>query len=587
MCGIAGVFAYAQDARPARRGELVAIRDAMAARGPDGTGEWFSDDGRVGFGHRRLSIIDLRAIADQPMRLAGTGLCIVFNGEIYNYKTLKAELEAEGAVFATNSDTEVLLHLYARYGRAMLGRLRGMYALAIHDPAKGGMFLARDPFGIKPLYLADDGKVLRFASQVKALLAADAPDTTPDPAGHAGFFVWGHVPDPHTLYRGIRALPAGTSIWVDAKGASRPEPFFDLVAALRGIGDAGDLRDAVVDTLRHHMIADVKVGVFLSAGIDSTVLAGIAAETDPGQLDTVTLGFDAYRGTENDETVLAEEFAAARGTHHRTLWIGRDAFAAERANLFAAMDQPTVDGINTYFVAQAAKRAGLKVALSGLGGDEIFAGYPGFAQIPRLVARAAPFGALGGAFRALTQPWIGNFTSPKYAGLLEYGSSYPGAYLLRRALHMPWEIEGLIGAKLAREGLDALDLPRKLDTGLDLLATGRLKVSALEIANYMRDRLLRDSDWAGMAHSIEIRVPFVDPVFLARVAPALSREDAPGKHALGATPRPALPPAILDRPKTGFVVPVREWLMGEATPEAGLRGLRGWARQVHREFAGA
>jgi asparagine synthase (glutamine-hydrolysing) len=587
MCGIAGIFAYARDARPVRRGELVAIRDAMAARGPDGTGEWFSDDGRVGFGHRRLSIIDLRAIADQPMRLAGTELRIVFNGEIYNYRTLKAELEADGAVFATNSDTEVLLHLYARHGRKMLSRLRGMYALAIHDPVKGGMFLARDPFGIKPLYLADDGKSLRFASQVKALLAADAPDTTPDPAGHAGFFVWGHVPDPHTLYRGVRALPAGTSIWVDAAGVSTPAPFFDLVEALRGAGEPGDLRGAVVDTLRHHMIADVKVGVFLSAGIDSTVLAGIAAETDAGQLDTVTLGFDAYRGTENDETVLAEAFAAARGTHHRTLWIGREAFAAERANLFAAMDQPSVDGINTYFVSQAAKRAGLKVALSGLGGDEIFAGYPGFAQIPALVARAAPFGFLGGAFRALTQHWIGAVTSPKYAGLLEYGRDYPGAYLLRRALHMPWEIEGLIGAKLAREGLDALDLPRRLDPGLDRLPVGRLKVSALEIANYMRDRLLRDSDWAGMAHSIEIRVPFVDPVFLARVAPALARDNAPGKRALGATPKPPLPPAILDRPKTGFVVPVREWLMGGSTPEAGLRGLRGWARQVHREFAGA
>lgn len=587
MCGIAGIFAYAADAPRVAPRELAAIRDAMALRGPDGTGEWFAEDGRVGFGHRRLSIIDLRAIADQPMRLAGTDLRIVFNGEIYNYRALRAELEAQGAVFATNSDTEVLLHLYARQGRAMLGRLRGMYAFAIHDPGAGGMFLARDPFGIKPLYLADDGKTLRFASQVKALLAADAPDTTPDPAGHAGFFVWGHVPDPFTLYRGIRALPAGASIWVDARGLSKPAPFFDPVEALRGAGEAGDLREAVVDTLRHHMIADVKVGVFLSAGIDSTVLAGIAAETDANQLDTVTLGFDAYRGTENDETRLAEEFAAARCTRQRTLWIGRDAFAAERANLFAAMDQPTVDGINTFFVAQAAKRAGLKVALSGLGGDEVFAGYPGFAQIPALVGRAAPFGFLGPAWRAATQGWIGVLTSPKYAGLLEYGRDYPGAYLLRRALHMPWEIEGLLGAKMAREGLEALDLPRKLDTGLDRLPTGRLKVSALEIANYMRDRLLRDSDWAGMAHSIEIRVPFVDPVFLARVAPALARADAPGKRALGRTPRPPLPAAILDRPKTGFVVPVREWLMGDAAPEAGLRGLRGWARQVHREFVGA
>lgn len=585
MCGIAGIFAYAPDAPKVRRGELVAIRDAMAVRGPDGTGEWFSDDGRVGFGHRRLSIIDLRSIADQPMRLAGTGIHIVFNGEIYNYRALRDELIAEGAVFATESDTEVILHLYARRGpEKTVAAMRGMFAFAIFDPDKGGMFFARDPFGIKPLYLADDGRTIRFASQVKALLAADAPDTTPNPAGHAGFFVWGHVPDPHTLYRGIVALPAGTSLWVDARGQSQQKPYFDLVEALRGTGEPNDLRSAVVDTLAHHMIADVKVGVFLSAGIDSTVLAGIAAETIAGRLDTVTLGFDAYRGTENDETVLAEAFAKARGTNHRTIWIGRDEFAAERDNLFAAMDQPSVDGINTYFVARAAKQAGLKVALSGLGGDELFAGYPGFGQIPSLVARTAPFAMFGGAFRALTQGWIGKITSPKYAGLLEYGASYEGAYLLRRALFMPWEIEGILGAKLAREGLDALDLPRSLDNGLDRLHAGRLKVSALEIANYMRDRLLRDSDWAGMAQSIEIRVPFVDPVFLAKIAPALNRASAPGKRDLGATPRPPLPPEILDRPKTGFVVPVREWLMGDSSPEAAQRGLRGWAHQVHRAF---
>ena len=338
------------------------------------------------------------------------------------------------------------------------------------------------------------------------------------------------------------------------------------------------------DTVAHHMIADVPVGVFLSAGIDSTTLAGIAAETDAGQLDTVTLGFDAYRGTENDETALAEAFARARGTRQHTQWIGRAEFAAEREALFTAMDQPSVDGINTYFVARAARQVGLKVALSGLGGDEIFAGYPGFAQIPKLVRRTAPLGFLGPLFRAATQGWIGNFTSPKYAGLLEYGPSYPGAYLLRRALHMPWEIADILPRAMAEEGLATLGYPDTLDRGLTRVPSDRLKVSALEIANYMRDRLLRDSDWAGMAHSMEIRVPFVDPVFLANVLPSLG---TPGKRALAATPRPPLPPELADRPKTGFVVPVREWLMGEAHPDANLRGLRGWSRQVYRAFVDA
>ncbi|MBI1245839.1 MAG: asparagine synthase (glutamine-hydrolyzing) [Alphaproteobacteria bacterium] len=585
MCGIAGAFAYAAGAPRLREGELRAMRDAMAARGPDGTGEWFSSDGRIAFGHRRLSIVDLRSIADQPMRLAGTEIRIVFNGEIFNYPALRAELVAAGARFETTSDTEVLLHLYAREGEKMLGRLRGMFAFAIHDPAKDALFVARDPFGIKPLYLADDGRTLRFASQVKALLAADAPDTRPDPAGHVGFFLWGHVPDPHTLYRGIRALPAGTSMWIGARGASVPKPFFDLCTALGApASNPPSLRDAVVDTVAHHMVADVPVGVFLSAGIDSTTLAAIAAEKDAAQLDTVTLGFDAFRGTDNDETALAEAFAKARGTRQHTHWIGRAEFAAERDSLFAAMDQPTVDGINTYFVARAARQTGLKVALSGLGGDEIFAGYPGFAQIPTLVRRARPFAFLGGVLRAATQGWIGAFTSPKYAGVLEYGATFPGAYLLRRALHMPWEISGLLPRALAAEGLAALGYPDTLDRGLAAVPSDRLKVSALEIANYMRDRLLRDSDWAGMAHSIEIRVPFVDPVFLANVLPSLG---APGKRALAGTPVPPLPAELTDRPKTGFVVPVREWLMGEAHPDASLRGLRGWARQVYRAFVPA
>ncbi|MCZ8310059.1 MAG: asparagine synthase (glutamine-hydrolyzing) [Magnetospirillum sp.] len=585
MCGIAGAFAYGANAPALREAELRAMRDAMALRGPDGTGEYFSIDGRLALGHRRLAIVDLRSVADQPMRLAGSGLHIVFNGEIFNYQALRDELTAQGAVFETASDTEVLLHLYARDGVAMLGRLRGMFAFAIHDAAKGEMFLARDAFGIKPLYIADDGGTLRFASQVKALLASDRVDRRPNPAGHAGFFLWGHVPDPHTLYRGISALPAGHFAIVDARGMRKPAPFFDLCAALSARGaPAMDLRAAVVDTVRHHMIADVPVGVFLSAGIDSTVLAGIAAETNASQLDTVTLGFDTFRGSANDETALAEEFAAARGTRQHTVWIDRAHFSAARDALFAAMDQPTVDGINTYFVAEAAKQVGLKVALSGLGGDEIFAGYPSFAQIPKLVRQAAPFGFMGPAVRLATQDWIGRIASPKYAGLLEYGGTFEGAYLLRRALYMPWEIAKLLPRGMAEEGLAELGYPDTLDRGLGAASSDRLKVSALEIANYMRDRLLRDSDWAGMAHSVEIRVPFVDPVFLANALPHLAHA---GKRDLAATPKPPLPDALRDRPKTGFVVPVREWLVGAGDRHGHLRGLRGWANHVYSTFVDA
>ncbi|MGQ0663932.1 MAG: asparagine synthase (glutamine-hydrolyzing) [Pseudomonadota bacterium] len=600
MCGIVAFFAYGAEAPPVDPGELRTIREAMAHRGPDGAGEWFSADGRVALGHRRLSIIDLRAIADQPMVHGNGGVRIVYNGEIYNYRALRERLAGQGHVFATDSDTEVLLHLWERDGPDMLRHLRGMYAFTIWDDARRGLFLARDPFGIKPLYYADDGRTFRAASQVKALLSGGRIDTRPDAAGHVGFFLWGNVPDPHTLYRGVRALPAGTSLWVDANAPRQPARFFDLAAALKAGGAApadrrarrAALREALWDSIRHHLIADVPVGVFLSAGLDSTTIAALAHEGGAAALNTVTLGFREFKGGANDETVLAEAVARQRATGHRTCWVlGRD-FAAERSNLMAAMDQPSIDGVNVYFVAKATRETGLKVALSGLGGDELFGGYPSFRQIPRLVAGLAPLASLrpaGRLFRRLTSGWLGRFTSPKYAGLLEYGSEWAGAYLLRRSLFMPWELDRLLPPAMAVEGWRELDPLSRLEAAVEGLEPARLKVSALELSWYMRHQLLRDADWAGMAHSLEIRVPFVDVELLSRLAPLLGAAEPPDKGEMADTLDEALPASVRNRAKTGFVVPVREWLAGE-DDRAGAgaeRGLRGWARRVYEAQTGA
>jgi asparagine synthase (glutamine-hydrolysing) len=594
MCGINGIFAHGADAPPADLAALRRTRDRMAARGPDGAGEWVSADGRVALGHRRLSIIDLRSVADQPMRDDSGALTVVFNGEIYGYRDLRAELAADGAVFRTESDTEILLHLWRRRGPAMLDRLRGMYAFALWDADAQSLFLARDPYGIKPLYVADDGRTLRFASQVKALLAGGGVDTAPDPAGHAGFFLWGSVPEPWTLHRGIRALPAGGALLLRRGGRPEPRRHFDLTATLRDAGPAPAdpaaraelLRAALADSVRDHLIADVPVGVFLSAGLDSTTIAGLAAETGTARLRTLTLGFEEFRGGANDETALAAEVAALYATDHETRWIRGGEFAAARAALLDAMDQPSVDGVNTYFVARAAREAGLKVALSGLGGDELFASYPSFRQVPRLARALAPLrplAPLGGALRALAAPLAAAVTSPKYAGLLEYGTGVAGAYLLRRSLFMPWELPRVLPPELARAGIEELGTLAALDATIDGVGDPRLQVSLLESAWYMRNQLLRDADWAGMAHSLEIRTPLVDTGLLRRIAPLLAAgAAAPGKRAMADAPRRKLPAAILDRPKTGFVVPVRDWI---AAP-GGERGLRGWARQVHAAFGG-
>src|SRR5215471_8543860 len=236
MCGIAGIYAYHYAANGVDRLELRRIRDHMAARGPDGFGDWYSDDARVGLGHRRLSILDLSDRSAQPMLSADGRLAVTFNGEIYNYPALRAELEAGGTRFRTTSDTEALLHLYARYGAEMVHRLRGMFAFAIWDEARRGVLLARDPYGIKPLYTANDGWTFRFASQVKALLAGRRVSRDPEPAGAVGFELFGNVPEPFTLYRDIRALPAGHTQWVDTGGPREPKSFANLATLLAAEG---------------------------------------------------------------------------------------------------------------------------------------------------------------------------------------------------------------------------------------------------------------------------------------------------------------------------------------------------------------
>ena len=597
MCGIATTFSYRE--RPGGSEAVLRACASMQLRGPDGAGEWASPCGRVHMGHRRLAIIDLSAGGAQPMAIetpAGA-LEVVFNGEIYNHAELRRGLEARGHTFRSSSDTEVLLRLYAEHGPAFAERLRGMFAFAIWDGrAGGGLLLGRDPYGIKPLYVADTGRTLRAASQVKALLAMGGINTSPEPAGHAGFFLWGHVPEPFTLYRGIRAFPPGHTQWIDADGPRAPDAFSTVPDLLRAAEAAPDatpdtdaaVRAALLDTVRAHLVADVDVGVFLSAGRDSTTLAALATEAG-GRVRSVTLGFDAFAGTENDEVPLAEAAARHYGTDHKTVRVGRTEFTGLADDFFAAMDQPSLDGLNTFLVTRAAAEAGLKVVLSGLGGDELFGGYPSFRDVPRLAAAisAVPgHRVIGRLLRKSTAGLVGRIASPKAAGLVEYGGTVAGAYLLRRALFMPYELDRVLGPDLARAGLAALDPLGALTEMTRGLETDRLRVTALESCHYMRSQLLRDSDWASMAHSVELRVPLVDAELLRRVAPLIAASPAGvDKAAMARAARPALPDAIANRPKTGFTTPVRDWLAEDeaargAAPVA-ERGLRGWARHVY------
>ena len=588
MCGIAAVFARSADAPAVDRGALERCRDRMAPRGPDGKGIWISEDGRVGLAHRRLSILDLSEAGAQPMASADGRLQIVFNGEIYNFRDLQKELEEKGVRFRSKSDTEVLLQLYAREGAGMLARLRGMFALAIWDGVKRELFLARDPHGIKPLYTADDGRTFRAASQVKALLAGGGIDIQPEPAGHAGYFLWGYVPEPYTLYRGIRSLPAGSWMIVRENGleTGRYWNWGSVLREAEGDTRRTDLRSLIGDSVRAHLVSDVPVGIFLSAGIDSNVLAAHAAEAG-GRLRSLTLSFSEYVGTERDEAPLAEKSARQLGLEHQTIRIERKEFEGQLERLLEQMDQPTNDGTNVYFVSWAAHKAGMKVALSGLGGDELFGGYDSFWQIPRSTAilgwsRWMP--GAGPAFRALTGPWLGAVTSPKYAGLLDYGGTRGGAYFLRRGMFMPWELGGLMDREMARQGIAELGISENLNLEVKGISSENGAVCCLESVYYMRNQLLRDADWAGMAHSLEIRVPLVDRVLSEELAPAVCSSRPPSKIDFAGSSPNALLPELADRPKSGFQIPVREWLAQSAGVQE--RGLRGWVKFVYGQFTG-
>lgn len=594
MCGLAGIFSYSPDAPSVNRGALLRMRESMSTRGPDGQGLWLSGGGRVGLAHRRLAIIDLSENGTQPMTSADGKLQVIFNGEIYNYRTLRLELEANGHIFRTQSDTEVLLCLYRECGADMVHRLRGMFAFALWDEQHRRLLLGRDPFGVKPLYYCDDGRTFWFASQVKALLRGLPTCPSPDPAGHVGFFLWGYVPEPYTLYRGIRAVPAGSTILVPTDDSPRPKAYFSVTRELVSASEhpaslspecaADELREAMSNSISVHLAADVPVGIFLSAGLDSGALVALASERQGPALHTFTLGFEEYQGTQGDETPLARTVAEHYGTTHRMGWVARAEFEEDLSRILEAMDQPSIDGVNTYFVAKKAAESGLKVALSGLGGDELFGGYPSFRHVPALARWLAPARGcrvLGRVARCLTTPLLGAAMSPKYAGLLEYGGTYAGAYLLRRGFFMPWEIPGILGEEMARVGLDELRPLERLEEAVGGIKSARLKVAALELTWYMRNQLLRDADWAGMAHSLEIRVPFVDVELLRRIAPLLASDAPPNKMMMARTPAKPLPVGILNRAKTGFSVPVHEWMnQGYGQAVAGERGLRGWAKLI-------
>jgi len=547
------------------------MTDRMRLRGPDAEGLWVGNG--VALGHRRLAILDLDARSNQPMVTIDGNYSIVFNGEIYNFRELRTELEAEGVVFRTTSDTEVLLALFAREGERMLPRLRGMFAFAIWDARSHELFLARDPYGIKPLYYTQTKSGLIFASQVKALLATGLTSTTCETAGVAGFYLWGNMPEPWTLYRGVFALPAGCWLRVRAGKPETPVCWNDIRANWRQEGHKQSARElqervrqAVTDSVRAHLVSDVPVSVFLSGGIDSGTIAGLACELG-ASVEGITIGFDEFSSLHEDEVPVAAAVAAHFGLPHHVRRVSRAEFEQDIPLILDAMDQPSIDGVNTWFASKAAAERGYKVVLSGVGGDELFYGYALMKELPRSAMLGRAIEAIPGARSLLKAPC--NYVSnghghPKFKGVPEFMASLEGTYFLKRGLFLPHELPILMGEERAREGLARLGgSPPGMAKANAINGAGG--VCLLDSTLYLRNRLLRDSDWASMQHSLELRTPLVDAALLdALKLYHRGFTGGAGKRMLAHSPANPMPQSIINRPKSGFCVPMTKWLSAAA-----------------------
>ena len=581
MCGITGSYSY-DESTAVDADALHQISLSMQDRGPDGFGFWQHDNQSIALAHRRLSVIDLSTNAAQPMHDTSNRYVISYNGEIYNYISLRQQCEQQGYQFATQSDTEVLLALYQLHHAEMLSMLRGMFAFAICDMHEQSVLLARDPHGIKPLYYmdykVDDVQQCTFASSLRALQQTKLIDSqTLDKQAIAGFQHTGSVPEPITWFQQAKLLPAGSyrlltrtkQANMNASMSLDIQEYWSLQSCFSNAADQNDaesnhhevIRKAITQSVQDHMIADVPVGLFLSAGIDSSVLAGLMRQCTDQPIQAITLRFAEYQDTTDDESIIAAEIARRHGLEHHVYTLRKEEFIQELPRFFAAMEQPTIDGLNTWFVAKAAKKIGLKVVMSGIGGDELFGGYPSFSRIPKLLS-AWPF--LSVLFKlpfaqtlfchALKLLPVRN--QRKWSSIADYADSLVGAYRLQRGILLQSELDPELQLALT-ELEEMLGLNEHTVKNADL----RRNISLLESQCYLRNQLLRDADWASMAHSIEIRTPLVDSKLSETLtnipADVLYKEN---KAALASLLPEQDYELLAQRPKTGFTLPMQEWL---------------------------
>ncbi len=579
MCGISGIYGRAADART----RTAAMNAALAHRGPDAEGLW--EDEGIALGHRRLAVIDLSSEADQPMRSACGNYAIAYNGEIYNFRTLREELAPEaaeaGMPFRTDSDTEVLLTGLALRGPQFLRRCNGMFAFAFWSVRERRLLLARDRIGIKPLYYTRSGQNLAFASEIRALLRAGFSERNLDTKALADYLRYQTAHGERTLVEGVFSLPPGTCLSAD-DDEEVIKTWWHPVTDVRMMPGGTDRTEAVAqvrktleDSVKLRLTADVPCGAFLSGGIDSGVVTALAARASANQLRTFTVAFDEAA---HDESKFARATADFNGTDHTEIRLSAGELLRDLPEALAAADHPGGDGVNTYVVSKAAKEAGVTVVLSGLGSDELFAGYPVFSQItelqtkkwvlsyPKFLRRAA------GSFLNMRRP--GPASEKTASVLCEDYFDTENAYRYSREVMPLAEVRRAL--KQYAGGGD--EVYRIVHEGVGYGNEGyRLpllsRVTYAEMMTYLHSVLLRDADQMSMAHALELRVPFLDHRLAETVLgiPDRFKAGPPGKRLLLEAAGDLLPPGIAERKKTGFVFPWDAWMRKELADFCGDR----------------
>src|ERR1700704_4714246 len=571
MCGICGVIGFERT----NQAEAITRRmmEALRHRGPDEDGLLVTPS--VALGVRRLSIIDLPG-GHQPVFNEASNVAVVFNGEIYNYKQLRGTLEGRGHVFRTHSDTEVIVHAYEEWGDECVGELRGMFAFAIWDARASGttgdaarharVFIARDRLGIKPLYFYRSGNQLIFASEIKALLASGLVPKQLDPAGRRAFLQLGHIPPPWTAIRGVTPLaPGHTGVWHSSEWRTKPywklDPHNSAAPPRKEL--AASLADVLVDSMQYHLVSDVPVLLFLSGGTDSACLAAAARKAGAQNLSALTVGFGE---AEFDETELSRRTARALDIPHQVVTLDASRVAADLDHAIWALDQPSVDGLNSYWISKLAAEAGFKVALSGQGGDELFGGYESLAWFRRLTtvarwARPLPATVFG---RVLDQQAL-PFRWRKLSYLIGADDPFVASQMAVKFLFLDRDVAGLLSPALGQNGhhteaQDHLAYWSKLLEREDLLE----RLAFMDIHTHLEPRLLRDLDAMSMAHSIEVRPVFLDHRLVEFLLPVPSGIRIQQKRLLLDAAKSFLPPNLLEdleaRRKRTFTFPFKKWI---------------------------